>query len=136
MKIADTHYRTIWVNDDGWSVSIIDQTKLPHTFETTTIENVDDAARAIKTMQVRGAPLIGATAAYGICLGIRDDDGPGGEMSGGAQDGLGLVQAPRLAQNALLQIGGHRIATSGPPRVIVDRRHLMDRGGHSRLVHA
>ncbi|MEM6495924.1 MAG: S-methyl-5-thioribose-1-phosphate isomerase [Pseudomonadota bacterium] len=73
MKIADTHYRTIWVNDDGWSVSIIDQTKLPHTFETTTIENVDDAARAIKTMQVRGAPLIGATAAYGICLKMRSD---------------------------------------------------------------
>lgn len=73
MKIADTHYRTIWVNDDGWSVSIIDQTKLPHTFEATTIENVDDAARAIKTMQVRGAPLIGATAAYGICLKMRSD---------------------------------------------------------------
>ena len=73
MKIADTHYRTIWVNNDGWSVSIIDQTKLPHTFEVTTLNNVDEAARAIKTMQVRGAPLIGATAAYGICLRMRED---------------------------------------------------------------
>ena len=73
MKIADTHYRTIWVNDDGWSVCIIDQTKLPHAFEVTTLSNVDDAARAIKTMQVRGAPLIGATAAYGICLRMRED---------------------------------------------------------------
>ena len=73
MKIADTHYRTIWVNADGWSVSVIDQTKLPHTFEVTTLNNVDDAARAIKTMQVRGAPLIGATAAYGVCLRMRED---------------------------------------------------------------
>ena len=73
MKIADTHYRTIWVNADGWSLSVIDQTKLPHTFEVTTLNNVDDAARAIKTMQVRGAPLIGATAAYGVCLRMRED---------------------------------------------------------------
>ena len=73
MKIADTHYRTICVNADGWSVSVIDQTKLPHTFEVATLNNVDDAARAIKTMQVRGAPLIGATAAYGVCLRMRED---------------------------------------------------------------
>ena len=73
MKIADTHYRTIWVNADGWSLSVINQTKLPHTFEVTTLNNVDDAARAIKTMQVRGAPLIGATAAYGVCLRMRED---------------------------------------------------------------
>ena len=74
MKIAGTHFRTIWVNDDGWSISIIDQTKLPHKFELTQLQSVDDAARAIKTMQVRGAPLIGATAAYGICLKMRGDD--------------------------------------------------------------
>ena len=73
MKIADTHYRTICVNADGWSLSVIDQTKLPHTFEVATLNNVDDAARAIKTMQVRGAPLIGATAAYGVCLRMRED---------------------------------------------------------------
>ena len=73
MKIDGTHYRTIWVNDDGWSVSTIDQTKLPHTFEIACLETVDDAARAIKTMQVRGAPLIGATAAYGVCLQLRSD---------------------------------------------------------------
>ncbi len=73
MKIDGTHYRTIWVNDDGWSISTIDQTKLPHRFEIARLETVHDAARAIKTMQVRGAPLIGATAAYGICLQLRQD---------------------------------------------------------------
>ena len=73
MNINGTHYRTIWVNTDGWSVSTIDQTLLPHKFEIISLTNIDDAARAIKTMQVRGAPLIGATAAYGICLQMRAD---------------------------------------------------------------
>ncbi|MEO0809720.1 MAG: S-methyl-5-thioribose-1-phosphate isomerase [Pseudomonadota bacterium] len=75
MNINGTHYRTIWVNTDGWSVSTIDQTLLPHKFEIISLTNIDDAARAIKTMQVRGAPLIGATAAYGICLQMRADTG-------------------------------------------------------------
>ena len=73
MKIAGRHYRTIWLADNGWQVEIIDQTKLPHVFETATLTNIDDAAKAIKTMQVRGAPLIGATAAYGVCLAMRTD---------------------------------------------------------------
>lgn len=75
MNINGTHYRTIWVNTDGWSVSTIDQTLLPHKFEIISLTNIDAAARAIKTMQVRGAPLIGATAAYGICLQMRADAG-------------------------------------------------------------
>jgi len=73
MKIGGKPYRTIWVEDDGWSVGIIDQTRLPHVFETVTLRTADDAAAAIKDMLVRGAPLIGATAAYGICLALRDD---------------------------------------------------------------
>ena len=73
MNIDGKHYRTIWLNPDGWSVEIIDQTKLPFRFETVTLRTLDDAAKAISTMQVRGAPLIGATAAYGVCLGLRDD---------------------------------------------------------------
>jgi methylthioribose-1-phosphate isomerase len=71
MNINGKHYRTIWLNQDGWSVEIIDQTKLPFIFETVTLRTLDDAARAIKTMQVRGAPLIGATAAYGVALALR-----------------------------------------------------------------
>ena len=73
MNINGKHYRTIWLDDDGWSVEIIDQTKLPFVFETVTLLTLDDAARAIKTMQVRGAPLIGATAAYGVALALRAD---------------------------------------------------------------
>ena len=73
MKIDGVHYRTIWVAQDGWSVEVIDQTKLPHSFETLRLRSAGDAARAIKEMVVRGAPLIGATAAYGVCLALRED---------------------------------------------------------------
>ncbi len=73
MKVNGTHYRTIWLEEDEWAVRIIDQTLLPHAFETVRLETIEDAARAIETMQVRGAPLIGATAAYGVCLGLRHD---------------------------------------------------------------
>ncbi len=72
MKIAGTQYRTIWpLGDDA--VEVIDQTKLPHEFATVVLRSAEDCARAIKTMIVRGAPLIGATAAYGIALAMRED---------------------------------------------------------------
>ena len=73
MNIAGQATRTIWLADDGWTVEIIDQTKLPHAVEIVALRTVDDAARAIKTMQVRGAPLIGVTAAYGVALAMRAD---------------------------------------------------------------
>ncbi|MGE0094171.1 MAG: S-methyl-5-thioribose-1-phosphate isomerase [Alphaproteobacteria bacterium] len=73
MKIDGKPYRTIWVANDGWTVEIIDQTLLPHRFETLRLTTADQAAHAIKSMQVRGAPLIGATAAYGIALAMRAD---------------------------------------------------------------
>ena len=73
MKVDGTPYRTIWLEDDGWSVGIIDQTRLPHEFVTARLTSLDEAARAIKDMLVRGAPLVGATAAYGMCLGVRAD---------------------------------------------------------------
>src|SRR5271170_1888493 len=72
MKIAGKPYRTIWPHEDG-TVEIIDQTKLPHALETLRLKTVADAAHAIKAMIVRGAPLIGATAAYGIALAMRMD---------------------------------------------------------------
>ena len=74
MKVDGKPYRTIWLNGDGWSVEIIDQTRMPHRFETVTLKTVAEAAHAIKAMLVRGAPLIGATAAYGVCLALREDD--------------------------------------------------------------
>ena len=73
MKINGRPYRTIWLGSDGWSVEIIDQTRLPHELVMLTLRSVDEAAHAIKVMQVRGAPLIGAAAAYGICLAMRSD---------------------------------------------------------------
>ena len=73
MNIDGKAYRTIWVAADGYSVEIIDQTKLPHAFSIVALKTLEDAARAIKSMQVRGAPLIGATAAYGVCLALRRD---------------------------------------------------------------
>jgi methylthioribose-1-phosphate isomerase len=73
MKIHGRHYRTIWPAEDGRSVEIIDQTRLPHVFETLRLATPADAAKAIKTMQVRGAPLIGATAAYGVAFAMREN---------------------------------------------------------------
>ena len=73
MKVDGKHTRSIWLEADGWSVGIIDQTLLPHRFETLRLSTLEDAARAIKSMQTRGAPLIGAAAAYGLCLALRAD---------------------------------------------------------------
>ncbi len=72
MKIAGRPYRTIWPVGDG-AVEVIDQTKLPHEFTAVRLARVEDAAHAIREMIVRGAPLIGATAAYGIALAMRED---------------------------------------------------------------
>src|ERR1700691_2497965 len=73
MKVDGKAMRTIWVEPDGWSVGVINQTALPHRFVTTRLTNLAEAAHAIRAMVVRGAPLIGAAAAHGICLAMRDD---------------------------------------------------------------
>ncbi len=70
--------RTIWLADNGLTVEIIDQTRLPHEFVVVGMDTLEDAARAIFDMLVRGAPLIGATAAYGMALAMRDDASDGG----------------------------------------------------------
>jgi len=72
MKINGKHYRSVWpIGEDAFG--IIDQTKLPHAFETLTLRSADDAARAINSMQTRGAPLIGVVGAYGLALEMRRD---------------------------------------------------------------
>lgn len=88
MNVQGQHFRSIWLADDGWSVEIIDQTRLPHAFEIARLETLDAAARAIRSMQVRGAPLIGATAAYGLSLAARAD---------ASDDGLGAAYDTLLA---------------------------------------
>ena len=73
MNVGGEHFRTIWLAEDGETVEIIDQTCLPHNFSILQLHTLEDAANAIKTMQVRGAPLIGAAAAYGVCLAVRQN---------------------------------------------------------------
>jgi methylthioribose-1-phosphate isomerase len=90
MRIGDTWYRTIWLADDGRSVDVIDQRALPHSFEIMRLATVDQAAHAISDMVVRGAPLIGATAAYGVCLALARDP-----MHGSLDRALDLLGATR-----------------------------------------
>jgi methylthioribose-1-phosphate isomerase len=73
MKVEGKHIRSIWLEPDGWSVGAIDQRRLPHDFVLARLTDCDTAADAISSMLVRGAPLIGATAAYGMALAMRAD---------------------------------------------------------------
>jgi methylthioribose-1-phosphate isomerase len=73
MKVDGKPTRTIWLEPDGWSVGVIDQTALPHRYVTARLTSLAEAAHAIRAMVIRGAPLIGAAAAYGMCLALRED---------------------------------------------------------------
>ena len=74
MKIDGIDYRTVWVDhSDRWSVCVIDQTRLPWSLDVIKLQDLRTAAHAIRSMQVRGAPLIGAVAAYGMALALRAD---------------------------------------------------------------
>jgi methylthioribose-1-phosphate isomerase len=73
LNVAGRHYRTIWLAEDGAAVDIIDQRWLPHAFRVATLRTIDDVAVAIRDMWVRGAPLIGVTAAYGMAIRMRED---------------------------------------------------------------
>jgi methylthioribose-1-phosphate isomerase len=73
MKVDGKTMRSIWLEPDAWSIGVIDQTALPHRLATARLTTLDEAAHAIRAMLIRGAPLIGATAAYGICLALRAD---------------------------------------------------------------
>ena len=73
MKIGNHYYRTIWCDDPAAGVQIIDQTRLPFEFRIVTLNSLTDAFDAIRNMLVRGAPLVGATAAYGLALAVREN---------------------------------------------------------------
>ncbi|MEY2749858.1 MAG: S-methyl-5-thioribose-phosphate isomerase, partial [Cyanobacteriota bacterium] len=73
MNIDGKAWRTIWLEPEGRSVGVIDQTLLPHHFTTRSLASVEAAAAAIRTMVVRGAPLIGVTGAYGLMLALQAD---------------------------------------------------------------
>lgn len=70
MWVDDEHYQSLWVAD-SWTIEIIDQTRLPHEFMIVSMETLEHAVHAISSMQVRGAPLIGVTAAYGVAMAMR-----------------------------------------------------------------
>ena len=73
MNVDGKPMRSIWLEPDGWSVGVVDQTALPHRLLTARLTTLADAAHAISAMVIRGAPLIGATAAYGMALALRED---------------------------------------------------------------
>ena len=73
MKVGERHFRTIWPAADGRAVELIDQRWLPHEFRVETVDSVAGIATAIRDMWVRGAPLIGVTAAYGVAIQMEDD---------------------------------------------------------------
>ena len=73
MKIKGTHYRSVWLAEDGYTVEVLDQTKLPFELAVIQLTDLQLAATAIKDMWIRGAPLIGAVAAYGVALAMRED---------------------------------------------------------------
>lgn len=73
MKVNGTHYRSLWWDDAKGALQIIDQRWLPHDFRVQSVETLEDYAAAIVEMRVRGAPLIGATAAYGMALAMAQD---------------------------------------------------------------
>jgi len=80
MNYQGKRWRTIWRNTDdaSGSIGVIDQRLLPHEFKTLTLRTMEECAEAIRNMTVRGAPLIGATAAYGVCFALRDDPSDAG----------------------------------------------------------
>jgi methylthioribose-1-phosphate isomerase len=101
LKVDGTSHRTIWVADDGVSVEIIDQAKLPWEFVVAKLETLDDATAAIRDMQVRGAPLIGVAAAYGLCLALRHDASDAG--LGRASSALEATRPTAVNLRAALQ---------------------------------
>src|SRR5579859_4641950 len=88
--IDGKHTHGVWVEDDGWSIGILDQTRLPHEVKALRLASLGDAARAISTMQTRGAPVIGAVAAYGLALALRADP-----SDAALEDAYGVLIATR-----------------------------------------
>ena len=114
MKVNGIPYRPIWQATDGQTVEIIDQTKLPHAFVTARLESTADAAHAITAMLVRGAPLIGATAAWGLWLAMRADD-----SDQGLADAYGILMQTRPTAVNLrwaLDAGRTKLAALAPDR--------------------
>ena len=108
MKVDGQSYRSIWLDEDGRTVVVIDQTRLPHSFATRKLHTVEDAADAIRIMVVRGAPLIGATAAYGLALALTRDPG-----DANLESAIRLLAATRPTAVNLRVSGGPKVRLNG-----------------------
>lgn len=116
MKVGSKYYRTIWLAADGRNVEIIDQTRLPHEFKIVQVADLATAAVSIKDMWVRGAPLIGATAAYGVALHMNVDSSDAGLEEAYAT----LIKTRPTAIN--LRWALDRVRTHLEPMPAADRR--------------
>ena len=112
MLVDGQAMRSICLADDGWAVEIIDQTQLPHRLVMARLESLQDAARAIAEMLVRGAPLIGATAAYGLALAMRKD--PCDAALSAARDCLLATRPTAVNLRWALESLGDRLAALAP----------------------
>ena len=112
MKVNGTHYRPIWQAADGAAVEIIDQTRLPHEFVVARLASMADAAHAIKAMLVRGAPLIGATAAWGLWLAMREDPSDSGLAT--AYEALMRTRPTAVNLRWALDAGRANLAATAP----------------------
>ena len=111
MRIHGQDYRTIFVAQDGVGVAVIDQTRLPFALDLRRLRSAMDAAEAIRSMVVRGAPLIGVTAAYGVALGMRADPG-----DAALREVVGLLGATRpTAVNLRWALARMQAVLSGEP---------------------
>jgi methylthioribose-1-phosphate isomerase len=113
MRIDGTRYRSVWLDADGWSVCIIDQTRLPWSFDILRLTQAREAAHAIRSMQVRGAPLIGAVAAYGLALAVRADAATGAMEQAAAMLGATRPTAVNLRwalERMLVRLRNTRVA--------------------------
>ncbi len=115
MRVGDRWYRTIWVEDDGWTVAVIDQTALPAALAVARLQSLDDVADAICRMRVRGAPLIGVAAAYGVALAMRTDPSDAGLARAVATLGATRPTAINLRW-ALDRVAGHLASVASADR--------------------
>jgi methylthioribose-1-phosphate isomerase len=119
VRVGGREQRSIWLDDDGWGVCVIDQRALPHAFRVMRLEGAADAASAIRDMAVRGAPLIGATGAYGLALAARAD--PSDRSIAEARDllvaarptGANLAWAVERVMRAMAELEPERRAAAG-----------------------
>lgn len=116
MKINQQQVQSIWYDPADETVRLIDQTRLPHDFKVITLDSLSGACHAIVTMQVRGAPLIGVTAAYGVYLALRDDPGSLDEavtqLAATRPTAVNLRWALQRMQKALKRVPPAQLATA------------------------